>query len=84
MTIHKAQGQTLSKVVVDLGNNEISMGLSYVALSRVKNIKDMLIEPFCFDRLDKLKHNPMLTKRKLEDNRLLTLILNTNELINNL
>ena len=46
LTIHKSQGQTLDKVVIDLGKNERSLGLAFVALSRVKNFKDFLIELF--------------------------------------
>ena len=34
LTIHKSQGQTTNKVVVDLGKNEKSLGMAYVALSR--------------------------------------------------
>ena len=34
-TIHKSQGQTLDKEVIDLGKSEKSLGLTFVALSRV-------------------------------------------------
>ena len=44
LTINKSQGQTLGKVVVDLGKNERSLGLAFVALSRVKNHRDFLID----------------------------------------
>ena len=40
LTIHKSQGQTLEKVVIDLGKTEQSLGLTFVALSRVKSHKD--------------------------------------------
>ena len=36
VTIHKAQGATLDKAVIDVGSAEKCSGLAYVALSRVK------------------------------------------------
>ena len=32
ITIHKSQGQTMDKVVIDLGKNEQSLGTTFVAL----------------------------------------------------
>ena len=46
MTIHKSQGQTIDKAVIDLGKSETSLGLTFVALSRLKNFNDFLILPF--------------------------------------
>ena len=57
ITIHKSQGLTLEKVFVDIGKKECFDGLAYVALSRVKTIFDMIIEPFPFERLDKISEN---------------------------
>ena len=45
------------KVVIDLGKNEHSFGLTFVALSRVKHIEYFLIEPFPFDRLLKITNS---------------------------
>lgn len=42
-TIHKSQSLTLSKCEVDLGSEEFQIGITYVALSRVKNAKDLLL-----------------------------------------
>ena len=36
ITIHKSQGLTLEKVVVELGGKDFSTGLSFVAISQVK------------------------------------------------
>jgi ATP-dependent DNA helicase PIF1 len=69
-TIHKAQGQTLKKVVVDLGRYERSIGQAFVALSRVKNINDLVVEPCDFTRLSRLKDYPSLKKRLEEERRL--------------
>ena len=47
-------GITLDKVVVDLGKKESMDGLTYVALSRMKKLNDMVIESFPFERINKL------------------------------
>lgn len=66
-TIHRSQGQTLIKVVVDLGEREVP-GLSYVALSRVRHIKDLALFDFSFERLQKI--GASVTERKKEEKRL--------------
>ena len=44
ITIPKIQGLSLDEVVVELGKNEFSAGLSFVAISQVqKNITQMYI-----------------------------------------
>ena len=43
ITIHKSQGETLKLAVVHLGKSEKCSGLSLVALSRVKDLRNMLI-----------------------------------------
>ena len=73
MTIHKSQGQTLSTAVVDLGENEKSLGLTFVALSRVKKLKDLIILSFPFNRLTAIKESKCLLPRKKEEGRLKTL-----------
>ena len=55
LTIHKSQGQTISKAVIDIGRVEKSLGMSFVAFSRVKNYKDYLVEPFSLERFLKIK-----------------------------
>jgi hypothetical protein len=39
ITIHKSQGLTLEKVVVELGEKYFSAGLSFVAISQLKLCK---------------------------------------------
>ena len=41
VTIHKSQGLTLDKVVIDPGKKEFSCGLTYVACSRVSQLTDL-------------------------------------------
>jgi hypothetical protein len=77
MTIHKSQGQTLDKAVIDLGKSERSLGLTFVALSRVRHIKDLVIAPCSYERLDGIKKSKVLASRLAEDKRLEQLALNT-------
>ena len=55
ITIHKAQGLTLNDVWVDLGPSEKAAGLTYVALTRVRTISNLVIEPMSYERLGSLK-----------------------------
>lgn len=41
ITIHKSQGMTLDKVIVDIDGNAFAEGQTYVALSRVKSIEGL-------------------------------------------
>ena len=70
MTIHKHQGLTLDKCWIDLGTSERVAGLTYVALSRVCKISDLVIEPVTFDRLHSLKKTSNYKYRLLEEARL--------------
>ena len=44
-TIHKSQGQTLNKIMINLGPREFSGGLTYTALTRVRSLKDLAFRP---------------------------------------
>ncbi|KAK3924203.1 LOW QUALITY PROTEIN: ATP-dependent DNA helicase [Frankliniella fusca] len=44
-TIHKSQGMTIDKVVVDIGELEFALGLTYVAISRVRSLSEIAINP---------------------------------------
>ena len=43
VTIHKSQGLTLEKIKLGLGKREISTGLTFVGLSRVKALDGIMI-----------------------------------------
>ena len=72
VTIHKAQGLTLDKVVIDVGKKEFSTGLTFVACSRVRRLQDLLFDPpFPFQCVATLANSQRLQERLLEDTRLL-------------
>ena len=51
ITVHKAQGLTLKKVVLNLARKDHAPGLSYVAISRVKRLSSIMFEtPFDLSR----------------------------------
>ncbi len=54
LTIHKAQGVTLDKIIIDVGNDIFECGQMYVAFSRVKSIEGLYLENF---NINKLKIN---------------------------
>lgn len=55
ITVHKSQGLTLDKAVIDLGSNEFAAGLTFVAVSRVKRFSDFVFSaPFNSSRLDQV------------------------------
>ena len=74
VTIHKAQGLTLDKVVVDIGKKEFCAGLTFVAISRVRCMTDLLLSPpFTFQRLRNLSKSKRMDERKQEEKHLLSL-----------
>ena len=73
VTIHKSQGLTLDKVVIDVGKKEFSCGLTFVACSRVRKMTDILFTPpFPLQRLTSIANSQRLCERK-EDHQLLSL-----------
>ena len=57
ITIHKIQGITLNKVVVDLYNG-FEYGMEYVALSRVKSLIGLAISRIKYERFKNRKNTP--------------------------
>ncbi|KAK3920379.1 ATP-dependent DNA helicase [Frankliniella fusca] len=70
-TIHKSQGLSLDQAVINIGKREFSLGLTYVALSRVRSFDGVLLKYFSFERLESLKK-----KRELSDRRAFEELLN--------
>ena len=50
LTIHKSQGLTFNKVIVDMGRGAFSSGQSYVALSRCTSLEGMRLRSMLSDR----------------------------------
>ena len=77
MTIHKSQGLTLSHVVLDLGEKEMNVGISYVGCSRVKSYRGLAFtNSFPWARMQKINDSEPLKNVKDELERLLALIPN--------
>ena len=74
VTIHKSQGLTLDKAVLDIGKKEFCAGLTFVAISRVRCLTDVLFSPpFTYQRLNNLSKSKRMVERKQEEQHLLSL-----------
>ena len=51
MTIHKAQGLTLEKAIIDIGSDLFEAGQMYVALSRLKSLDGLYLQYFNLNNL---------------------------------
>jgi hypothetical protein len=74
--VHKSQGLTLPKDKIDLGSKEFAVGLSFIAVSRVHLLNDIY---FTFKRLQQIKSSKSLQERKVEEERLLSMIQESEE-----
>lgn len=88
ITIDKSQGLTLKKAWIDLGHSEKVAGLTYVAVSRVRKLSDLIFEPMTFDRFHSLQQSLSYKFRLLEEQRLsqlaqITTSTHTKKTINN-
>jgi len=53
ITIHKSQGLTLQHSVINLGNKEFATDLTFVGISRVRALADLLFDSaISFDNKD--------------------------------
>ena len=66
ITVHKAQGFTLPKVVVEIGASKAGAGLWYVALSRARKLTDLVISNSLPRSLLQSINKCMVTKKKNE------------------
>jgi ATP-dependent DNA helicase PIF1 len=68
ITVHKSQGLTLSRVVLNIDQKEHCLGLSYVAISRVKALDGLMFEsPFDYSRFTS-QDTPIAKDRELDIN----------------
>lgn len=70
MTIHKSQGQTLRKSVIDLGRTELAAGCTFVAVSRLRKLQGGLFQPMPFGRLQAVGRGKCMEERITEEARL--------------
>ncbi|CAG8641197.1 7999_t:CDS:2 [Cetraspora pellucida] len=72
--VHKSQGLTLTNARISLGKKEYACGLSFVAISHVRALKDILFNPFSLQRLQKIRQSKRMQERKNEENQLISMI----------
>lgn len=58
-TVHKVQGISLDKAVIDLGSSIFEYGMAYVALSRIRTISGLILIKF---DPSKIKASDVVTK----------------------
>ncbi|CAN0124566.1 unnamed protein product, partial [Scytosiphon promiscuus] len=63
VTHHKSQGGTLDVVVLDLGERENNDGQSFTALSRCRDLQNMVLEDFTLERLTTIGDSPSFAAR---------------------
>ena len=74
ITIHKSQGLTLSRAVIDVGDNERCVGTTYVGCSRVRSVANLAFyKSFPFERMRRLNDSLRLKVISNEIQRLATL-----------
>ena len=72
--MHKSQGLILRKAIIDLGDKEFTVDLSFMAMSQVRTLEDILFKPFNFERLQCIKDCKRLQERLDEEKRLISMI----------
>ena len=61
ITIHKSQGQTIPRAVIDIGKSELSVRCRFVAVSRQKKkLEHGLFHPMTFKRLQNISKSKRL------------------------
>jgi len=70
-TIHKSRGKTLERAVIDFGKATKCSGMTLVALSRVHELRHMMLKPISFERLEKINNSSGLAVPQAATERLL-------------
>ena len=67
LTVHKSQGLTLPKVVLHAGENEMSVGLLFVGMTRVRHPDDLAFDPVpTVERITTMISKKPALRRRLE------------------
>lgn len=72
ITIHKSQGQTIPRAVIDIGKSEL-VRCRFVAVSSQKNLEHSLFHPMTFKRLQNISKSKRVAEPMTEDQSLPTL-----------
>lgn len=68
MTIHKSQGKTMDKVIINISQKEFANGLAYTAVSRARKIEHLVFFPFPnFRRFTSIFTAKLFKDRKEQD-----------------
>ena len=71
LSIHKLQGETLDKVILNIGKKEFQAGLTLVGASRVRSFEGLAFSPFPnYDRIEQISKSEALKRRIKEEERL--------------
>ena len=71
MSIHKLQGSTCGRVILNAGTREFATGLMLVGSTRTRAFEDLAFDPFpTYERFEQIRKSPALHKRKNEEKRL--------------
>ena len=66
ITVHKSQGLTLSRVVLNLDQKEHCLGLSYVTISQVKALRRLMFKtPFNYSHFT-VNNTPIVRDQELD------------------
>ena len=76
VTIHKAQGIELDHVICSIGESERTLGLAYVAFSRVRTLDGLALDkPYDLSRFTNISKSKLFSQRQNEERRLRTISL---------
>jgi ATP-dependent DNA helicase PIF1 len=68
ISIHKSQGMSLNKVIVNIGNREFANGLTYTAISRCTKIENLAFYPlYSYTRFRSIFRSSIFKTRELYD-----------------
>ena len=74
ITIHKSQGLTLDRAVIDIGKSENPLGgITFVAISRLRSLDGLYIQPMPWERLLQINKKVTIKQRIQEELRLFSL-----------